>query len=89
MNRPIASNKSKNTSHNPNTKAQSLTIPAAHIQKCGENFMCIALWAQHQQRDEDSEEAEDMQHEKRAFEFRQQPAGRNVNDEAEENDGPV
>jgi hypothetical protein len=82
-------NKSEHTPHNPNTKTQPLRIPPTQIQKRSKNLLGIALWAQNQQRDKNGKEPKYMQNQKRPFELRQQPSSCNVDDEAEEYDGPI
>jgi hypothetical protein len=43
MNRPVTTNKGKYTPHDSNTKAQSLALPATHVDERREDLFSIAL----------------------------------------------
>jgi hypothetical protein len=89
VNRSITTNESKYTTHDTNAERQTLRVPPAHIDKRREDLVRIAFGPQDQQGDEDGEEAEDMQDQERAFELWKEPAGRDVDEDTDQDDGPV
>lgn len=82
-------NERKNTTHNTNAERQALRLPFTHIKKSGEELLRVALGSKYQQRYQDGKEAQDVQHQKRAFELGKQPSSGDIDEDAEADDGPV
>lgn len=89
MDRAIATNERKYAAHDTDAERQTLGVPCTHVEECGKDFLSITFGTQNQERNENSEEAEDVQHQQSAFELRQEPSSCYIDEDAEQNDHPV
>ena len=72
MNCSITSRKSEDTAHHPDKERQALRGEFSEIQELGEYFRCSPMVSHVSKRDQNGEEAEDMEDEDETLKTRQE-----------------
>lgn len=88
MNSSIPSRKRKNTSYQPHKERQTLRRPSPLIKPLSEDDLRGAYIGERNERDQRTEEAQDMDDQNHALEFGQHRAADGINAESEGSQGP-
>lgn len=89
MNRTVSTNEGEHAAHDSDAEREALRVPTAHVDKRGEDFTSIAFGTKNEKRNEDGEESKDVKDQQSSFEFRKKPSSSDIDEDAEQDNGPV
>lgn len=88
MDSAVSANECVHSPHHTNAEGESLAVPAALVDESSKDLFGILTRAEGEQRDHNTEEAQDVNNENHALELWKEPAGARRDDDAKSDDGP-
>lgn len=85
----VGADKGKDVANHADHEGQALRRPVTRVQEAGEDGVRISMGRQDDERDENSEEAQDVQDQNQTLELGQRRGHDGVDEDGEQYDGPV